>query len=71
MPAWLLLALAIFGTLALCAWLYLRVTRDIGKAAANAVKIEAAEHAAKEAVQAQETRDEVARGSFDDAVDRL
>jgi len=71
MRVWLLLALCIFGTSAVWAWLYLRVTRDIGKAAADAVKIEAAEHAAEEAVQAQETRREVDSAPLDDVIDRM
>ncbi len=71
MPVWLLLALAILSTSAVWAWLYVRVTGDIGKAAADAVKIEAAEHAAAEAVKAQETRREVDSAPLDDVIDRM
>lgn len=73
MPLWLPIAIAgaVLAVAAAWAWLLFAIRRDAGKAAMADEKIEAAQHAAKEAVKAQETRDEVARASFDDAVDRL
>jgi hypothetical protein len=65
------LALALLATALAWAWLLIRIRSDAGAAAVAEEKIEAAEHRAAEAVKAQETRDAVARSSFDDAVDGL
>lgn len=73
-PTLIAILLAIAAIIAgggIIVWLINAMANSRANAALAAKDKKAAEHLATETVKAQETRNEIARSSFDDAVDRL